>query len=277
MTPEKSPLAMDVTSRNAAHITDLQASNSALVEENRRLKAELAAAKSSHFDAANSRVAEYHQLKEAYAVLEGERDSLRDDNHILTTVRDGWQQKFCALQAELAAAKEALRSYEQFEAALVLDSGSWVGQTGHPFRTDALYDGFMECQRLRNAVLSPVPALPDGVPCSHPGCLSHVSHPCEGCGRVAGHAPEALPAIPGLQFLLAEYVKALAKHPTFPAGTDGMGCTLAEEVLEVCTAGMRLLQAVNDHRDEGLPLADVRREFAHVWVVAGRAVGRLRA
>lgn len=28
--------------------------------------------------------------------------------------------------------------------------------------------------------------LPDGVPCSHPGCLSHRTHPCEGCGRVSG-------------------------------------------------------------------------------------------
>ncbi len=28
--------------------------------------------------------------------------------------------------------------------------------------------------------------LKDGQPCSHPGCLSHVSYPCEGCGRVAG-------------------------------------------------------------------------------------------
>ena len=26
----------------------------------------------------------------------------------------------------------------------------------------------------------------DGEPCSHKGCLSHVSHPCEGCGRIAG-------------------------------------------------------------------------------------------
>ena len=25
-----------------------------------------------------------------------------------------------------------------------------------------------------------------GEPCNHPGCLSHVTHPCEGCGRVAG-------------------------------------------------------------------------------------------
>jgi len=28
--------------------------------------------------------------------------------------------------------------------------------------------------------------LEEGQPCKHPGCLSHVSHPCEGCGRVAG-------------------------------------------------------------------------------------------
>jgi hypothetical protein len=27
---------------------------------------------------------------------------------------------------------------------------------------------------------------PDGVPCKHPGCMSHISHPCEGCGRTGG-------------------------------------------------------------------------------------------
>lgn len=29
-------------------------------------------------------------------------------------------------------------------------------------------------------------ALRDGYPCGHPGCLSHASHPCEGCGRIGG-------------------------------------------------------------------------------------------
>ncbi len=29
---------------------------------------------------------------------------------------------------------------------------------------------------------------PDGVPCRHPGCLSHISHPCEGCGRIGGRS-----------------------------------------------------------------------------------------
>ena len=28
--------------------------------------------------------------------------------------------------------------------------------------------------------------LRDGEPCSHPGCLQHVSHPCDGCGRIGG-------------------------------------------------------------------------------------------
>lgn len=32
-------------------------------------------------------------------------------------------------------------------------------------------------------------ALPDGVPCGHAGCLSHLSHPCEGCGRIGGRRP----------------------------------------------------------------------------------------
>jgi hypothetical protein len=31
-----------------------------------------------------------------------------------------------------------------------------------------------------------VPRFRDGVPCEHPGCLSHISHPCEGCGRIGG-------------------------------------------------------------------------------------------
>ena len=29
----------------------------------------------------------------------------------------------------------------------------------------------------------------DGEPCRHPGCLQHIRHPCEGCGRIAGRKP----------------------------------------------------------------------------------------
>lgn len=27
---------------------------------------------------------------------------------------------------------------------------------------------------------------PEAQPCDHPGCLSHLTHPCEGCGRIGG-------------------------------------------------------------------------------------------
>lgn len=28
--------------------------------------------------------------------------------------------------------------------------------------------------------------IKDRHPCDHPGCLNHLSHPCEGCGRIGG-------------------------------------------------------------------------------------------
>lgn len=36
---------------------------------------------------------------------------------------------------------------------------------------------------------------PDGVPCHHPGCLSHITHPCEGCGRIGGHPNVTYPFV----------------------------------------------------------------------------------
>lgn len=54
-----------------------------------------------------------------------------------------------------------------------------------------------------------------------------------------------------------------------------MGAILAEELLEVATAGMLAMQAINDHRDEGRSLDDVRVELAHVGAVVRRALERL--
>lgn len=34
--------------------------------------------------------------------------------------------------------------------------------------------------------------LRDGEPCDHKGCLHHISHPCEGCGRIAGKTIQKL-------------------------------------------------------------------------------------
>jgi hypothetical protein len=42
--------------------------------------------------------------------------------------------------------------------------------------------------RKRDTILSA--GLEDGKPCGHPGCLNHVSHPCEGCGRIGGRKME---------------------------------------------------------------------------------------
>lgn len=33
----------------------------------------------------------------------------------------------------------------------------------------------------------------DGQPCNHKGCLNHITHPCEGCGRIAGQGDVKLP------------------------------------------------------------------------------------
>lgn len=32
----------------------------------------------------------------------------------------------------------------------------------------------------------PLKTYKDGEPCEHPGCLNHITHPCEGCGRIGG-------------------------------------------------------------------------------------------
>lgn len=73
----------------------------------------------------------------------------------------------------------------------------------------------------------------------------------------------------------AAYADACRRHPSFPDALDSMGTILAEELLEVATAGMTALQAINDHRDEGRPLEDVLTELRHVNVVVKRALERL--
>lgn len=47
----------------------------------------------------------------------------------------------------------------------------------------------LRCVRLEALEMStPIEYRPDE-PCGHRGCLSHVTHPCEGCGRIAGQYP----------------------------------------------------------------------------------------
>jgi len=35
-------------------------------------------------------------------------------------------------------------------------------------------------------------AFEDGVPCDHPGCASHIKHPCEMCGRTGARGEKTL-------------------------------------------------------------------------------------
>jgi len=51
--------------------------------------------------------------------------------------------------------------------------------------------GCSECEVCEQVQPSAMPTdspveLADGEPCGHPGCLHHISHPCEGCGRIGG-------------------------------------------------------------------------------------------
>lgn len=65
--------------------------------------------------------------------------------------------------------------------------------------------------------------IPDllGEPCDHPGCLSHVTHPCEGCGRVAGKsAPRAV---------------EMCSCGVNPATPSPHGCPYQEEINEDST------------------------------------------
>lgn len=69
--------------------------------------------------------------------------------------------------------------------------------------------------------------LRDGEPCSHPGCLSHRSHPCEGCGRTGGVTPIHLvvgAGNPGA-ITLATIIHDLPNGPSVLAALNRRGVT----------------------------------------------------
>lgn len=72
----------------------------------------------------------------------------------------------------------------------------------------AIRDNYLEMAAelaVKHGVYKPAPSAPDdvrelkgyryGEPCSHHGCLNHISHPCEGCGRIAGIRLPTIPEI----------------------------------------------------------------------------------
>lgn len=59
----------------------------------------------------------------------------------------------------------------------------------------------------------------DGQPCNHQGCLHHLNHPCEGCGRIGGKGMVELP-----KWLIA----AWKKHITIKS----KGCPMKTEEID---------------------------------------------
>jgi len=76
------------------------------------------------------------------------------------------------------------------------------------------------------------------MPCQHPGCLSHASHPCEGCGRLGGLYPT--------QAEWVEVGSVKAERASDPIWIRGKGMALhLKEVLVSRGPGL--------HRQMGLP------------------------
>ena len=78
-----------------------------------------------------------------------------------------------------------------------------------------------------------------------------------------------------MKILEDAYSDACRRHPHFPGDLSAIGTILAEELLEVNVAGMKALQAINDHLDEGALLENVKTELTHVITVARRALNEL--
>ena len=80
--------------------------------------------------------------------------------------------------------------------------------------------------------------IPDGEPCDHPGCLSHISHPCEGCGRIGGFSLPNLPGFWWQYFAHLESIRAIAiktiavarSFQNFPSWLEDLERTVADEI-----------------------------------------------
>lgn len=47
------------------------------------------------------------------------------------------------------------------------------------------FQGGLVAWKMKTVKSAPAEWWNDGIPCDHRGCESHVTHPCEGCGRTA--------------------------------------------------------------------------------------------
>jgi hypothetical protein len=100
---------------------------------------------------------------------------------------------------------------------------------------------------------APINIPPDGVPCDHPGCLSHVTHPCEGCGRIGGVRARPEPDILSVEEQ-AEVIAILRNQESI------LGAPLVERLAATLDQAMRVRSA----------LAEAAREINCAGPVAHR-------
>lgn len=96
-----------------------------------------------------------------------------------------------------------------------------------------------------------------GEPCDHPGCLSHATHRCEGCGRYQGigdYDPETKPwYLPGSEFRKSQTCKTCGEWMS-PVGED-MVCTNVN-----CEAWRR--RAIEEEKQR---VGNLLKEQADAW------------
>lgn len=86
-------------------------------------------------------------------------------------------------------------------------------------------------------------------PCSHPGCFSHVSHPCEGCGYQAGKLP--------LHWVICGAESGPKRRP--------FSLKAAEDLYDQCTAaGLPFFGKQASGLRPGVPLL-IRGNEVHQW------------
>lgn len=92
----------------------------------------------------------------------------------------------------------------------------------------------------------------DGKPCSHPGCLNHVTHPCEGCGRIGGMDMETI-LIKKIKSIQEEYAEAIKPYMSELIKLRGMRTSPLVMVLSIPFPSDHKSSDKNDDNLQSLP------------------------
>lgn len=107
------------------------------------------------------------------------QDAMTEDWPDKDESREAYSARFNKIAPSLADMQAVIETGKQ--AAILADQRPYVA-FGTRIATGSRGGGKTDAQRR---------ALRDGEPCDHTGCLNHISHPCDGCGRVGGRRSEA--------------------------------------------------------------------------------------